>query len=232
MLSLSPDILDLFPDSFQDSELGEIPAGWVVSSIGELADCVGGGTPSTKNPDFWDNGQNAWATPKDMAALSDPILLDTARSITDAGLVKISSGLLPGDTVLMSSRAPVGYLAINCIPVAINQGFIALKCGARISPYFAINWCSENMEHIESRASGTTFLEISKKNFKPMFVVVPTTDLMASFTQTAKPIYEKIESNCLETNRLIKLRDTLLSKLISGELRIKDAEKFLKEAPL
>ena len=232
VLSLSPDILDLFPDSFQDSELGEIPAGWVVSSIGELADCVGGGTPSTKNPDFWDNGQNAWATPKDMAALSDPILLDTARSITDAGLVKISSGLLPGDTVLMSSRAPVGYLAINCIPVAINQGFIALKCGARISPYFAINWCSENMEQIESRASGTTFLEISKKNFKPMFVVVPTTDLMASFTQTAKPIYEKIESNCLETNRLIKLRDTLLSKLISGELRIKDAEKFLKEAPL
>jgi len=98
-------IADLFPDHFDDSELGEIPAGWTVMPIGEVVRVVGGGTPSTKEPAFWEHGIHCWATPKDLSRLQTPILLDTERKVTDAGLAKISSGLLPEGTVLLSSRA-------------------------------------------------------------------------------------------------------------------------------
>ena len=116
----------LFPDGLVESELGEVPKGWEVSTVGEQVQTVGGGTPSTKNVDFWDDGIHYWTTPKDLSNLTDKILLNTERKITDAGLKKISSGLLPKDTVLMSSRAPVGYLALSKIEVAINQGYIAI----------------------------------------------------------------------------------------------------------
>jgi type I restriction enzyme S subunit len=109
---------ELFPAAMQDSELGEVPEGWEVSIIGEEVDVVGGGTPSTKNPEFWEGGETHWTTPKDLSNLSDKVLLTTNRKITDAGLKKISSGLLPVNTVLMSSRAPVGYLALAKVPVA------------------------------------------------------------------------------------------------------------------
>ena len=103
---LPPHLDALFPESFEDSDLGDIPAGWRVAPIGEVVSVVGGSTPGTKVPEFWD-GSHAFATPKDLSRLSSPILLDTARRITDAGLGKIASGLLPSDAVLMSSRAPV-----------------------------------------------------------------------------------------------------------------------------
>lgn len=118
----------LFPDAFEESALGPIPHGWRVSPIGDEARIVGGSTPRTGEPAYWDGGTIHWATPKDLAQLEAPALLDTERCITEAGLAQISSGLLPAGTVLMSSRAPVGYLAISEIPVAINQGFIAMVC--------------------------------------------------------------------------------------------------------
>lgn len=113
----------LFPDRLVDSELGEIPVGWEVKPIGDLADVLGGSTPSTKEPLYWDGGTHHWATPKDLSGISVPVLLDTERCVTDAGITQISSGLLPPGTVLLSSRAPIGYLAIAEIPIAINQGF-------------------------------------------------------------------------------------------------------------
>ncbi|WP_252510676.1 restriction endonuclease subunit S [Acinetobacter bereziniae] len=156
----------LFPEEFVVSELGEVPKGWEVSTVGEQVQAVGGGTPSTKNADFWDNGIHYWTTPKDLSNLTDKILLNTERKLTDTGLKKISSGLLPKNTVLMSSRAPVGYLALAKIEVAINQGYIAILPNTKYSAEYLIQWCEANMAEIKGRASGTTFLEISKKNFK------------------------------------------------------------------
>lgn len=120
-------IAELFPDSFEGSEMGEIPNNWELKTIGDLADVVGGGTPSTKEPTFWEDGTHAWATPKDLSGLSVPVLLETERYVTSLGLSQIGSGLLPRGTVLLSSRAPIGYLAVAETPVAINQGFIAMK---------------------------------------------------------------------------------------------------------
>jgi type I restriction enzyme, S subunit len=173
LAALDPATAALFPDSFQDSELGRIPKGWTLQPVGEVVDCVGGGTPSTAEPKYWEGGTHHWTTPKDFSSLQAPVLLDTDRKLTDAGIAKISSGLLPAGTLLLSSRAPVGYLAIAAMPVAINQGFIALKCNDHASNFFMLNWCQTNMAEIESRATGTTFAEISKQNFRPIRVVLP-----------------------------------------------------------
>lgn len=220
---------ELFPLAMQDSELGEIPEGWTLSEIGAQIDIAGGATPSTKTPDFWDNGDIHWTTPKDLSNVKDKILLHTERKITKAGLGKISSGLLPVNTVLMSSRAPVGYLAIAKVPVAINQGYIAMKCNKELSPEFVLQWCSANMPEIISRASGTTFAEISKKNFNPIPLVKPPLELVKNYTKQVSAIYSLIENTMRENNSLTQLRDTLLPKLLSGEITLPEAEQIISE---
>ena len=214
-------IADLFPDSFEDSEQGEIPMGWRVKSIGDLADVVGGTTPSTKESAYWDGGTHAWATPKDLSGLSVPVLLDTERRITDAGVSQIGSGLLPKGTVLLSSRAPIGYLAIAEVPVAINQGFIAMKPKASTSNLYLLFWASIAHDAIVSRANGSTFLEISKANFRPIPIVTPSAYVMKKFEQLARPLYERIVESARESCTLAALRDTLLPKLLSGEISVK-----------
>lgn len=220
---------ELFPLAMQDSELGEIPEGWTLSEIGAQIDIAGGATPSTKTPDIWDNGDIHWTTPKDLSNVKDKILLHTERKITKAGLDKISSGLLPVNTVLMSSRAPVGYLAIAKVPVAINQGYIAMKCNKELSPEFVLQWCSANMPEIISRASGTTFAEISKKNFNPIPLVKPPLELVKNYTKQVSAIYSLIENTMRENNSLTELRDTLLPKLLSGEITLPEAEQIISE---
>ncbi|WJI01035.1 restriction endonuclease subunit S [Acinetobacter nosocomialis] len=212
----------LFPDELVESELGVVPKGWVVSIVGEQVQTVGGGTPSTKNADFWDNGIHHWTTPKDLSNLTDKILLNTERKITDAGLKKISSGLLPKNTVLMSSRAPVGYLALAKIEVAINQGYIAILPNTKYSAEYLIHWCKANMAEIKGRASGTTFQEISKKNFREINFIRPDEKVIAVYTRTAKTLYDEITLKAKEKQSLINLRDTLLPKLLLGEVEIPD----------
>jgi len=226
--SLPADIAALFPDSFQDSELGEIPKGWEVKTIGDLVDVVGGGTPSTKEPEYWSGGSHLWATPKDLSGLSVPVLVDTARRITDAGLSQISSGLLPIGTVLLSSRAPIGYLAIAESPTAINQGFIAMLPKKTVSNVFVLLWAKVAHDDIVSRANGSTFLEINKANFRPIPVVGPTLDIMAAFDRQARTLYDRIVVNVRESSTLATLRDTLLPKLLSGELRVKDVGRSME----
>ncbi|MGA2505494.1 MAG: restriction endonuclease subunit S [Anaerolineales bacterium] len=193
-------------------------------TIGDIVTIVGGSTPSTRNPEFWENGNINWATPKDLAPLQSPILLDTNSRITEMGLQKISSGLLPVGTVLLSSRAPIGYLAITQIPVAINQGFIAIKCTGEAPNYFILNWLKENMEEVIGRANGTTFLEINKANFRPMKINVPPPEKIKAFIDSIEPFYQKIIANLNESRTLASLRDSLLPKLMRGEVRVRDVE--------
>ena len=210
----------LFPDALVDSELGVIPEGWQWSEIGNEVNVAGGGTPSTKKDEFWEGGHINWTSPKDMSNLADKILLETDRKITEAGLKKISSGLLPVGTVLMSSRAPVGYLAIAKIPVAINQGYIAMKCEGELPPEYIVQWAESVMDEIKQRASGTTFAEISKKNFKIIPVIVPDKATVTEFSMIVSSLYGKITELLTETKSLTEIRDSLLPKLLSGELEL------------
>ena len=207
-----------------DSEFGEVPEGWYVSEIGEEVKAVGGATPSTKELAYWNEGQQHWATPKDLSKLMSPVLLETDRKITDKGLKEISSGLLPIGTVLLSSRAPIGYLAIAEVPTAINQGFIAMVCEQRLPNLYVLFWCYENLEYIKSISGGSTFAEINKKAFRPIPVVVPAEEVLAAYKNKLGPLYDRIVENMKESMLLIYLRDALLPKLISGELGMQGAE--------
>ena len=220
-------LFDLFPDRLVDSELGEIPEGWEVKAIGELAEIVGGSTPDTTKNIYWEDGIHFWVTPKDLSNLNAPALLSTKHRITNSGLSQISSGLLPPGTVLLSSRAPIGYLAVTEIFAAINQGFIAMKPKPGISNLFLLLWAHSAHDKIVSRANGSTFLEINKTNFRTIPVEAPPESAMFKFDQLSRSLYEQIVQNLYESHALATIRDTLLPKLISGKLRVKDAEKII-----
>jgi type I restriction enzyme S subunit len=213
---LPPHLVDLFPDSFEESELGNIPRGWRVAPIGDLAHVVGGSTPRTSEPSFWTNGRHSWATPRDLARLATPVLLGTERRITDAGLAQIGSGLLPKGTVLLSSRAPIGYLTVADLPVAINQGFIAMRPKPGVSNLFLLRWAESALDEIVSRANGSTFLEVSKSSFRQIPVVVPSPETSDAFDQAVQPIHSRLVASELENQALASLRDTVLPRLISG----------------
>jgi type I restriction enzyme S subunit len=223
---LAPDLWHLFPNRL-DAE-GK-PEGWEASTIGQEVSVVGGTTPSTKEPAYW-NGDLHWATPKDLSTLSVPVLLDTERRITPSGLTQIRSGLLPVGSVLLSSRAPIGYLAVNLVPTAINQGFIGMTCGGRLSNLFVWLWTSANMEAIKQKANGSTFQEISKANFRPLPVVVPSARVLEAFEGMVRPLWDRLCANVKEQATLAATRDLLLPRLMSGELRVKDAEHAVENA--
>jgi type I restriction enzyme S subunit len=216
----------LFPDSFEDSELGEIPAGWGVSTIGEEVKVVGGGTPSTKEPDFWENGVYNWVTPKDLSRLSQPILLDSERKITEAGLRVISSGLLPIGTVLLSSRAPIGYLAIAEVPTAINQGFIAMICDNQLPNLWVLRWTESNIELIKGQANGTTFLEVSKGAFRPLPVIVPSQAVLNAYMNVVCTLHQRLILGEREILALTATRDALLPKFMAGEFLTESTEEM------
>ncbi|WP_043713863.1 restriction endonuclease subunit S [Symbiobacterium thermophilum] len=218
-----------FPEEFQDSELGPIPKGWRVDTIDSVISCVGGSTPSTKEPAYWNPPEYHWVTPKDLSGQSTPVLLTTERMISEAGLKKISSGLLPEGTLLLSSRAPIGYLAITKIPTAINQGFIAMPPAGQLSPEYMLFWSHYNLDTIKQHANGSTFMEISKAAFRKIKLVVPPAQLVNRFTQIAQTVLERIAANERYRMQLVNLRDTLLPRLIAGKLRVPEAEEALKE---
>lgn len=198
----------------------EIPKGWKLKTINDVVTVKGGSTPSTENPEYWENGKIYWCTPKDLSKLNSLVLLDTERKITESGLSTISSELLPAGTVLLSSRAPIGYLAISEIPVSINQGFIAIVCNRELSKYFMLFWSQQNMDKIKSRAHGTTFEEINKASFRNISILVPPPDILNDYDKLIHAMYYKIVKNEKETNILSHLRDSLLPKLMSGKIRV------------
>lgn len=204
----------------QDSELGEIPKGWRVGKLDDVLTVKGGTTPSTKVAEYWD-GEYHWVTPKDLSNLQFPVLLKTERKITKKGVQQISSGILPEGTLLLSSRAPIGYLAISNIPVSINQGFIAIN-GTELSNIYLLFWLKQNMEKIISRANGSTFLEISKTAFKEIEIIIPSKDLAERFNKVVIPLFEQIKNNEEQTKTLTQLREGLLPKLMKGEINIQN----------
>lgn len=216
----------MFPSDFEycgDDSLGIqgwIPTGWTISNTEQEFEIKGGSTPSTKNLAFWEGGCIHWTSPKDLSGNETKILIDTSRKITESGLAKITSGLLPVNTVLMSSRAPVGYLALAKVPLTINQGYIALLCERTLTPEYTIQFLDYIMDEIKGISGGTTFAEISKKTFRSIKLVVPMKPIIDMYTSLVKVNYDKITENVKQTNSLSETRDYLLPKLISGDISL------------
>ena len=146
---------------------------WPTSSLGEVCEIVSGATPKTTNSDFWD-GDILWVTPKDLSAIDQKYLSDTPRKITEAGLQSCSATMLPANSVLFSSRAPIGLVAINSLPVCTNQGFKSLvpKDGLVFADYIYW-WLETDRETIQRKGRGATFKELSKKLVEQLKIPLP-----------------------------------------------------------
>ncbi|MHA3183294.1 restriction endonuclease subunit S [Legionella pneumophila] len=221
-LGISREILDLFPSEFEESELGFIPEGWQIVKLEDLADVVGGGTPSTSEKKYYCKAGSgiSWLSPKDLSGYPWNYISMGSTDITDLGLKKSSARMLPKGTVLFSSRAPIGYMAIAEKEVCTNQGFKSLIPKNGVNTEFLYFLVKNNIALIEASATGSTFKEISGTGMKQLSVICPSKILVLSFKKAVAELfmYQKVLRH--ETNSLIKIRDTLLPELLSGKIDV------------
>jgi type I restriction enzyme S subunit len=203
------------------SELGDIPKGWKISTIGDEVETVGGGTPSTTEPSYWENGDIPWYSPTDLTKAKTLFSIDSEKKITKLGLQKSSARLFPKYSLLLTSRATIGEVTINTKEACTNQGFITIIPNAKFSVYFLYGWLLTKIGIIKQLASGSTFPEISKTNFRGLDFLIPVINILEKYEQLTKPIYKKIETNIFQIQALTKTRDSLLPKLMSGQHRVK-----------
>lgn len=204
---------------FRQWFIEEAKEDWEEGKLGDILSVKGGTTPSTKEPHFW-NGDIAWTSPRDVTTLNGLYLFETEKKITQKGLEQISSGLLPAGTLLMSSRAPVGVLAFAEIPLAINQGYIAIIDDKGYSKEFIYLWLKTNMNIVHSYSNGSTFMEISKSAFKSIDIMIPSKKEVSEFVSAIKPYIDRIKLNEKQIRNIIIQRNILLPKLMSNEIKL------------
>jgi type I restriction enzyme S subunit len=196
-----------------------VPEGWEMKKISDVCQTVGGGTPSTKVLEYWD-GDVTWVVPSDITRNDCLALLDSERKITEKGLRESSAKMIPANTILMTSRASVGYFALMDIDVCTNQGFInIIPNDEQFRMYLLFNLMSR-VEEIRSNAKGTTYPEISKGRFRDMDIIMPTNTLLAEFNELAWGIIRQVRILKKSMDKLEKARDHLLPKLMNEELRV------------
>ena len=178
-------------------------AEWIECKISDIGTVVGGATPSTKKPENYENGTIAWTTPKDLSTFTGRYIQCGERNITEIGLKSCSTQLLPKDTVLFSSRAPIGYVAIAANEVCTNQGFKSVVPNENTDPLFLYYLLKYNKDKIEGMGSGTTFKEVSGNTMKNIVVSVPTDKkVQERISSMLGSIDDKIEENERINNNL------------------------------
>jgi type I restriction enzyme S subunit len=205
---------------FEDSKLGRIPKGWRVGTISDLGDVIGGSTPSKACADYYTNNGIAWITPKDLSINKNKFISKGEIDITDLGLKNSSAKIMPKDTVLFSSRAPIGYIAIAKNEVTTNQGFKSIVPKQNIGTAYVYYYLQNNIEVIKNRASGSTFKEVSGSVMKQIPALIPNDKVLKDFKNTCSLYFEKQMLLETQNQTLSELRDTLLPKLMSGEIRV------------
>ena len=210
-------------EEFIETSLGSIPAGWKVGQLSDICEIVGGGTPSKIHPEYYCSRGIAWITPKDLSVSKSKFSSRGSEDITSDGYKNSSAKLMPRGTVLFSSRAPIGYISIATNEICTNQGFKSAVPGIAGTGYLYY-FLQANTDKIESKASGSTFKEASGSLMKTLEVIIPADGILKQFEAELAPILNKQESIAREIQTLTTLRDTLLPKLMSGELRINEID--------
>lgn len=193
---------------------------WKTGTVSDLGDVVGGGTPSKKVEEYYTNDGIAWITPKDLSNDKSKFITHGETDITDLGLAKSGATLMPRGSVLFSSRAPIGYIAIADGQVSTNQGFKSIVPFDNVGTAYVYYFLKENLSAIENVASGSTFKEVSGGTMKNFPAVIPDDDTLAKFKQFCSPLLEQQRALEYENRYLASLRDTLLPKLMNGEIDV------------
>jgi len=220
----------LFPDSFEDSELGEVPRGWKVGVVLDVANLLSGGTPKTDRVDFW-GGEILWASAKDVSQSSEPVLLNTERTITQAGVNGSATRLIPAmATVVVARGATTGRSVMFGTSMAMNQTCYALT--SKLDAPVALNCLfRRQVAALLNAAHGSVFDTITTATFARARCVHPPVHLVQRFESVARPLFDRIITGVQAIQALSTLRDTLLPRLISGQLRMFEAQARVSEAP-
>ena len=197
-----------------------VPTDWTHEPIPDAFKFYGGATPAKDNPRFWVDGEVHWYTPTDITGASSPYLEESADKCTHEGLQNCSANLFPAYSIMMTSRATIGAIGINCAPACTNQGFITCIPNPRYPLTYLYHWLKLAKPHFEMLSGGATFAELTKGTFKRIRILTPPQKLVAAYEQQARPMFDQVESLNKMNRRLRATRYSLLPRLISGKLRV------------
>lgn len=203
-------------DKFVDSELGMIPEGWKVGRLTDIIRLMPGGTPKTSEPLYWDNGTIPFFSPKDVNGV---YCFATEKHITEAGLNKCSSNLYPKDTIFITCRGTVGKVCLVACDMAMNQSNYAIKAIDGYSQYYVFFLVKSVVERLIKKSNGAVFSAITSKDFDEE-ILIPSQNAVEDFTNVIDGFFRRIFTIGTENSRLSLLRDTLLPRLMSGELEV------------
>lgn len=201
---------------FVDSELGMIPEGWKVGRLTDVIKLMPGGTPKTSEPLYWDNGTIPFFSPKDVNGV---YCFATEKHITEAGLNKCSSNLYPKDTIFITCRGTVGKVCLTACDMAMNQSNYALKAIDGYSQYYVFFLVKSVVERLIKKSNGAVFSAITSKDFDEV-TLIPSQKAVEDFTNVIDGFFRRIFAIGTESSRLSLLRDTLLPRLMSGEIEV------------
>jgi len=203
---------------FQELFVDNADPEWTDGTISDLGAVVGGSTPSKAKPEYYTESGIAWITPKDLSINKSKFISHGENDITELGLKNSSASIMPEGTVLFSSRAPIGYIAIAAGEVTTNQGFKSVIPKPEIGTPFVYFFLKHNLPVIEGMASGSTFKEVSGNTMKNIPAVIPDAETLARFNDFCAPLFAQQRILEEESQSLAALRDSLLPKLMSGEI--------------
>lgn len=205
---------------FQELFVENADPAWTLGAISDLGTVVGGSTPSKSKPEYYTEDGIAWITPKDLSINKAKFISHGENDITELGLKNSSASIMPEGTVLFSSRAPIGYIAIASGEVTTNQGFKSVVPKPEIGTAYVYCFLKHNLPVIEGMASGSTFKEVSGSTMKNVPAVIPDTETLTCFNDFCAPIFAHQRILEEQNQSLAALRDSLLPKLMSGEIDV------------
>lgn len=200
----------------------KIPYMWTCGQVCDLGEIVAGGTPSTKHDDYYTKHGIAWITPYDLSNTNDKYIAHGERDITEKGLRNSSAKLMPKGTVLLTSRAPIGYLGIAANELCTNQGFKSIVPNEKYGSEFIYYTIYSMLPLIKSLGTGSTFTEISKEVVSNIKIVLPNQNVVRAFEKVVQPMAQQREILEKENQELTSLRDFLLPLLMNGQVSFKE----------
>ena len=209
-----------FPGYENTNIVDGVPEGWEKKKISDVCQTIGGGTPSTKVDSYYKDGKIKWVTPTDITRSNCLCLSDTEKKITEEGLQHSSAKMLPAGTILMTSRASVGYFGIFDCPVCTNQGFISCIPNKDYIQMYLLYNLKSRVNEIRIKAGGATYLEISKSVFRELAILEPSSDILKPFQNKIHLLLDSMRNLTSQIRLLTESRDRLLPKLMSGEITV------------
>jgi type I restriction enzyme, S subunit len=217
------DVFEDLPSQLVPSEVGPIPVGWQVVSLSDVITLLGGGTPKRNVSEYW-GGSIPWFSIRDAPSDGELWVIDTEETITEDGAANSAAKVMRAGTTIISARGTVGRLALTAVPMAVNQSCYGAQGVDGVGDYFVYYALHDAVANLQQHTHGSVFDTITRSTFDMLDLVRPDDNILKAFEETVAPLLQLIQKNRFESRTLGAIRDALLPKLISGEIRAPDVD--------